>query len=451
MFRSENYDKQTGKMICNSFGIAKLKAFQKDVITDLLNGKDVLGLARTSEGKSICFLSMIAMRPNDLLIGILPTVALMRDLVQRCEDSKIRACCLYSSNAENTNIIERLKHGKLQALFAAPERLNDPHLWKAIQKNKVHTVVVDEVHCLTEWGNEFRPMYRNIGKFIKDLPSSPVVAAFSATVMQEDIPYITKSLRMKNPTVHIGKLKRSNLSLGKVFVKTEAIRYGKVKKAILKYADKSKIVIYCTRVCDVEEMRDYLIEDCDIEADEIAICHSKLSNRAKQEQRFRSGKAHIMIATSAFGMGVNIPDIRLIIVSQLPFSAASFYQMAGRAGRDGILAADQNGGIADYYFDADAGVGNATYIPSRLPIQDFVRKHWSGPALRFCGVVHSHPPCSPCVPSNVDIQMACRIMRANRMERLYLLIVQGEKCRLFCVAAHSKDELSSCIEEKIET
>ena len=322
------------KMICNSFGIAKLKAFQKDVITDLLNGKDVLGLARTSEGKSICFLSMIAMHPNDLMIGILPTVALMRDLVQRCEDSEIRAGCLYSGNAENTNIIERLKHGKLQALFVAPERLNDPHLWKAILKNKVHTIVVDEVHCLTEWGNEFRPMYRNIGKFIKDLPSSPVVAAFSATVMQEDISYIAKSLHMKNPAVHIGKLKRSNLSLGKVFVKTEAIRYGKVKKAILKYADKGKIIIYCTRVCDVEEMRDYLIEDCDIEADEIAICHSKLSNRAKQEQRFRSGKARIMIATSAFGMGVNIPDIRLIIVSQLPFSAASFYQMAGRAGRD---------------------------------------------------------------------------------------------------------------------
>ena len=323
------------KLICNTFGISKLKPFQKKVIKDLSDGRDVLALARTSEGKSICFLSMITLHPNGLLIGILPTVALMRDLVQRCEDSKIRADCLYSGNAENANIMERLKHGKLQALFVAPERLNDPHLWKAIQKNKVHTVVVDEVHCLTEWGSEFRPMYRNIGKFIKDLPSSPVVAAFSATVMQEDIPYITKSLRMKNPKVHIGKLKRSNLSLGKVFVKTEAIRYGKVKKAILKYADKGKIVIYCTRVCDVEEMRDYLIKDCDIEADKIAICHSKLSNRAKQEQRFRSGKARIMIATSAFGMGVNIPDIRLIIVSQLPFSAASFYQMAGRAGRDG--------------------------------------------------------------------------------------------------------------------
>ena len=145
------------KMICNSFGISKLKAFQKDVITDLLKGKDVLGLARTSEGKSICFLSMVAMHPNDLLIGILPTVALMRDLVQRCEDSEIRAGCLYGGNAENTNIIERLKHRKLQALFVAPERLNDPHLWKAIQKNKYagfeghkHTVVYIRLSSLQE-------------------------------------------------------------------------------------------------------------------------------------------------------------------------------------------------------------------------------------------------------------------------------------------------------------
>ena len=249
------------KLICNSFGITKLKAFQKDVITDLLKGKDVIGLARTSEGKSICFLSMVVMHPNDLLIGILPTVALMRDLVQRCEDSKIRAGCLYSGNAENTNIIERLKYGKLQALFVAPERLNDPHLWKAIQKNKVHTVVVDEVHCLTEWGNEFRPMYRNIGKFIKDLPHSPVVSAFSATIMPDDISYISKSLRMKNPVVHIGKLKRSNLTLKKAFVKNDAARYAKVRKAIQKYDSKGKIVIYCTRVCDVEDMRDFLIED----------------------------------------------------------------------------------------------------------------------------------------------------------------------------------------------
>ena len=323
------------KMICNTFGISELKPFQKKVITDLSDGRDVLGLARTSEGKSICFLSMVVMHPNDLLIGILPTVALMRDLVQRCEDSKIRAGCLYSGNAKNTNIIERLKYGKLQALFVAPERLNDPHLWKAIQKNKVHTVVVDEVHCLTEWGNEFRPMYRNIGKFIKDLPHSPVVSAFSATIMPDDISYISKSLRMKNPVVHIGKLKRSNLTLKKAFVKNDAARYAKVRKAIQKYDSKGKIVIYCTRVCDVEDMRDFLIEDCDISASAIALCHSRLSDRAEQEARFRSGKAHIMIATSAFGMGVNISDIRLIIVSQLPFSVASFYQMAGRAGRDG--------------------------------------------------------------------------------------------------------------------
>ena len=287
------------KMICNTFGISKLRSFQKKAITDLSDGKDVLGLAQTSEGKSICFLSMITLHPNGLLIGILPTVALMRDLVQRCEDSKIRG------NRKNTTVIERLTHRKLQAIFVAPERLSDPHLWKAIQKNSVHTVVV---------------------------------AAFSATVMPDDISYIAKSLRMKNPVVHIGKLKRSNLSLKKAFVKNDVARYAKVSKTIQKCGSKGKVVIYCTRVCDVEDMRDFLIEDCDISASAIALCHSRLSNRAEQEARFRSGEAHIMIATSTFGMGVNVPDIRLIIVSQLPFSVASFYQMAGRAGRDGKRA-----------------------------------------------------------------------------------------------------------------
>ena len=105
------------KMICNTFGISKLMPFQKKVIADLSDGRDVLGLARTSEGKSICFLSMITLHPNGLLIGILPTVALMRDLVQRCEDSKIRAGCLYSGNAENTNVIERLAHGNRRSLL----------------------------------------------------------------------------------------------------------------------------------------------------------------------------------------------------------------------------------------------------------------------------------------------------------------------------------------------
>ncbi len=122
------------KMICNSFGISKLKAFQKDVITDLLKGKDVLGLARTSEGKSIRFLSHGCQHPNDLLIGILPTVALMRDLVQRCEDSEIRAGCLYGGNAENTNIIERLKHRSCTRSLLYQNGRSDPQLSKAIQQ-----------------------------------------------------------------------------------------------------------------------------------------------------------------------------------------------------------------------------------------------------------------------------------------------------------------------------
>lgn len=149
---------------------------------------------------------------------------------------------------------------------------------------------------------------------------------------------ISESLGMVDCRGHIGKLKRTSLSIKKQFVKTEADRYREVGKAVRKALEKGRIVIYCTRVCDVEDMRDYLVEGCCIPSTEISICHSKRSNRSAEEERFRTGDARIMVATSAFGMGVNIPDIRVVVVSQLPFSIASFYQMAGRAGRDGNKA-----------------------------------------------------------------------------------------------------------------
>ena len=324
--------------LCNLFRINKLKPFQKAVIDDLNHGHDVIALTRTGEGKTISFLSQAYYHPAGTMLVITPTISLMRDLVHQCQRYGFKAAALFSGNLDNTAILHDLKHGEIQVLFLAPERLGNQELRTALKCITVHTVVVDEVHCLTEWGNEFRPMYRKIGKFISKLHHRPVIAAFSATVPPEDIPLITESLGMDDYRVHIGKLKRTNLSIKKRFVKTDAERYREVGKAVYKAPDKGRIVIYCTRICDVEDMRDYLIEECYIRPSDIAICHSKCSNRPAEEERFRTGDARIMVATSAFGMGVNIPDIRLVVVSQLPFSIASFYQMAGRSGRDGNKA-----------------------------------------------------------------------------------------------------------------
>lgn len=324
--------------LCNLFRINKLKPFQKSVIDDLNHGHDVIGLTRTGEGKTISFLSQAYYHPAGTMLVITPTISLMRDLVHQCQRYGFKAAALFSGNLDNTAILHDLKHGEIQVLFLTPERLGNQELRTALKCITVHTVVVDEVHCLTEWGNEFRPMYRKIGKFISKLHHRPVIAAFSATVPPEDIPLITESLGMDDYRVHIGKLKRTNLSIKKRFVKTDAERYREVGKAVYKAPDKGRIVIYCTRICDVEDMRDYLIEECYIRPSDIAICHSKCSNRPAEEERFRTGEARIMVATSAFGMGVNIPDIRLVVVSQLPFSIASFYQMAGRSGRDGNKA-----------------------------------------------------------------------------------------------------------------
>ena len=324
--------------LCNLFRINKLKPFQKAVIDDLNHGHDVIALTRTGEGKTISFLSQAYYHPAGTMLVITPTISLMRDLVHQCQRYGFKAAALFSGNLDNTAILHDLKHGEIQVLFLAPERLGNQELRTALKCITVHTVVVDEVHCLTEWGNEFRPMYRKIGKFISKLHHRPVIAAFSATVPPEDIPLITESLGMDDYRVHIGKLKRTNLSIKKRFVKTDAERYREVGKAVYKAPDKGRIVIYCTRICDVEDMRDDLIEECYIRPSDIAICHSKCSNRPAEEERFRTGDARIMVATSAFGMGVNIPDIRLVVVSQLPFSIASFYQMAGRSGRDGNKA-----------------------------------------------------------------------------------------------------------------
>ncbi len=324
--------------LCNLFRINKLKPFQKSVIDDLNHGHDVIGLTRTGEGKTISFLSQAYYHPAGTMLVITPTISLMRDLVHQCQRYGFKAAALFSGNLDNTAILHDLKHGEIQVLFLTPERLGNQELRTALKCITVHTVVVDEVHCLTEWGNEFRPMYRKIGKFISKLHHRPVIAAFSATVPPDDIPLIAESLGMDDYRVHIGKLKRTNFSIKKRFVKTDAERYREVGKAVYKAPDKGRIVIYCTRICDVEDMRDYLIEECYIRPSDIAICHSKCSNRPAEEERFRTGEARIMVATSAFGMGVNIPDIRLVVVSQLPFSIASFYQMAGRSGRDGNKA-----------------------------------------------------------------------------------------------------------------
>lgn len=261
----------------------------------------------------------------------------MRDQKQRWPDD-VRVQCLYHGNPENSLTYALLAKKKLSVLYLSPERLADPKICKALRENPIFMVVVDEVHCLMEWGNEFRPMYQQIGKFIRSCKSRPIIAAFSATVSSNDIPFIAHSLGMQKYCLQVGKLYRKNLNLKKKFVKTDAIRHEKVRKAVFKYHKKGKIIIYCTTIRDVQDMYEYLVEECDLPADEVAICHSKLPNRSSEEERFRSGKAKIMVATSAFGMGIDIPDIRLVIVSQMPFSIESFYQMIGRAGRDGKKA-----------------------------------------------------------------------------------------------------------------
>ncbi|MDR3765789.1 MAG: DEAD/DEAH box helicase, partial [Butyricicoccus sp.] len=177
-------------MICRKFGINKLTSFQQKVMDDLDCGYDVIGRTRTGEGKSFCYLSQAILYPNDLLLVITPTISLMRDQIRQCEKFGISAACLYHDNPKNDMILAQLQKGKIQALFVSPERLANHKLKAALQKIIIHMIAIDEVHCLIEWGSEFRPMYQNIGKFIRKLQHRPVIAAFSATIPPNDIPFL---------------------------------------------------------------------------------------------------------------------------------------------------------------------------------------------------------------------------------------------------------------------
>ena len=171
----------------NAFGIDKLKSFQKVVCTDLLNGHDVIALSKTGFGKSLCYQLPAYLHRNMLTIIITPVIALMRDQKQRWPDD-MHVQCLYYGNPENSLTYTLLAKKKLSVLYLSPERLADPKICKALRENPIFMVVVDEVHCLMEWGNEFRPMYQQIGKFIRSCKSRPIIAAFSATVSSNDIP-----------------------------------------------------------------------------------------------------------------------------------------------------------------------------------------------------------------------------------------------------------------------
>lgn len=319
--------------------IDKLCKHQIEPINAILNKCDTLAIAPTGSGKSAIFQvpAMVGAAKNKWVLVFEPTVSLIADQVSKLQDLGITAEMLTSRNKEQHNsILKRLIENKITILYVTPERLQSQAFQKAVQNNPPWLVAVDEAHCVLDWGFTFRSDYLRIKNFIKKLNDRPVIAAFTATAPPEYRETICDLLGMKKPKVYVSSLERNNIILLKEDCSNRSTkqRLTRVKSNIKKYGADGRIVVYCATRRNVDIVCNYLSKQF---PGEVVKCHAYMDSdrREKHELKFINGSKRILVATTAFGMGVDVPDIRLVIHFNLPLSAIDYYQQIGRAGRDG--------------------------------------------------------------------------------------------------------------------
>ena len=319
------------KEILKSFyGYSEFRKGQENIINEIISGNDVVAIMPTGGGKSICY-QIPALILEGVTVVISPLISLMKDQVDAINSMGIESAYINStlSNEEINNIFQSVKDGHIKILYVAPERLESMEFLNLVSNIDISQVAVDEAHCVSQWGHDFRSSYKFIGRFINLLRKRPVVSAFTATATEEVRKDIVKLLELNNPKVFVSGFDRDNLKI--------IIEKG-VNKAhyILDYLKENKDVsgiIYCATRKEVDSLCE-LINSRGIGCTKY---HAGLSDveRKENQEDFVFDKVSVMVATNAFGMGIDKPNIRYVIHNNMPKNIEGYYQEIGRAGRDG--------------------------------------------------------------------------------------------------------------------
>lgn len=319
------------KILKNRFGFNSLREGQKEVINSVLKKQPTLAIMPTGAGKSLCFQLPALAFPGTTIV-VSPLIALMKDQTDKLDNLAIDAVELSSSltNQEKNENVALAKSGKTDFLYVTPERLSTPEFLDSIKKIQIDLLVIDEAHCISQWGHDFRPAYLSVVDAWKRIGKPPILA-LTATATTEVVEDIKKQLSIPDLKVFSSGIMRKNLQYEAILLEHESEKNDQVLSLVQEIQGCG--IIYCATVKAAEQVYE-LLQSHGYPVD---IYHGKLSAQERTENRvrFMDSNNRIMVATNAFGMGIDKPDIRYIIHFQFPGSLEAYYQESGRAGRDG--------------------------------------------------------------------------------------------------------------------
>ena len=312
------------------YGYTSFRKGQEDIINEIINGNDVLAIMPTGGGKSICY-QVPSLILDGITIVISPLISLMKDQVDALKSMGINATLINSSlNTSQFNaVIAGINNDEYKIIYIAPERLDSYEFVNIIRNKKLSQIAIDEAHCVSQWGHDFRSSYRNIGTFINSLEKRPIVTAFTATASLEVREDIIKLLNLYNPTLFITGFNRENLTIN---INKSSGKNEYLLKYVENHKDESGIIYAATRK-EVDKIYEGLLK----RGYSVSRYHAGLSaeERKCNQEEFIKDNISIMVATNAFGMGIDKPNIRYVIHYNMPQSIENYYQEIGRAGRDG--------------------------------------------------------------------------------------------------------------------